>query len=246
MGDTIALELKKTLQSWLGQLTPARRIDPQERERLLAMMQSARQSDRWRAAGGLSAGDPGQEGVAALASVLHDPDPILRWEAAEALARIDTSAAQGALLEALLEGKPEAQAVAADALGNLPATPHTLAALLAALSNRQEGVRQSAAEALARLAARPAPEDAPRPGPELQPVLADLLASDKDPMVRRAAALALGRLGDPGARQVLEARQSDPRENSLVRQAANEALGRLHEPPPPVEPPPATPPANEA
>ena len=108
-----------------------------------------------------------------------------------------------------------------------PASPDTLAALLGALASDSATVRQSAAEALARLAAQPAAEGVPSSGPETAAALLDLLQSDDAPLVRRAAALALGHLGDPVARDALEASQADGREDPLVRKAAGEALGRL-------------------
>ena len=130
-------------------------------------------------------------------------------------------------MNAVSTGNVGAQAAAVDALGTMAASPDTLAALLGALENRSALVRQSAAEALTRLAAQPAIDGVPSPGPEAAAALLDLLQSDDAPLVRRAAALALGHLGDPAARDALEASQTDSYEDPLVRDAAGEALGRL-------------------
>ena len=233
------MDLITQLQGWLGRARaassgqPRRRLDRAEREALLASLAGDRPGARWLAAEALAA-DPGPAGVQALAAALSDPDPILRWEAAAALARSGSPAARSALLAAVAAAHPVAQAAAADTLGLMPAEPETLAALAVALASRHAQVRQSAAEALARLAARPAPKGAPAPGAESVPALLELLQADPAPMVRRAAALALGRIGDPAARDALEACQIDPRQRSLVREAAAVALTRLPAPAPPA------------
>ena len=72
----------------------------------------------------------------------------------------------------------------------------------------------------------------PSSGPETAAALVELLQSDKAPLVRRAAALALGHLGDPVVRDALEASQANGHEDPLVRKAAGEALGRLRRPEP--------------
>ena len=215
------------MQGWLARITPAEKMDQQDRAELLTYLEGSDTGDRWRAAQALGTADPGREGLAALSAVLSSADPILCWEAAQALAQIRTPAAEAALLNAVSAGSAGAQAVAVDALGMMAASPDTLAALLDALENRSASVRQSAAEALARMAAQPAAEGVPYPDAEAAAVLLGLLQADDDPLVRRAAALALGHLGDPVARDVLEASQTDSHEDPLVRKAAGEALGRL-------------------
>ncbi len=220
------------MQGWLARVTPAEKIDPQDRAALLASLAGGERGDRWRAAQALGSADPGREGVAALAGVLSSADPILCWEAAQALARIRSTTAEAALLDAMATGPVAAQTAAIDASGALQASPELLDALLNALGSPSAAVRQSAAEAFARLAAQPAVEGVSSPGPETAAALLELLQSDDASLVRRAAALALGQLGDPVVRDALEASQSDDHEDPLVRQAAGEALGRLRRPEP--------------
>lgn len=223
------------MQGWLARVTPAEKMNHQDRATLLASLQGSERGDRWRAAEALGEADPGREGIAALAAVLSSADPILCWEAAHALAQIGTPAAETALLEAVAAGNVAAQVAAIDALGALPARPESLAALLSALESDRAGVRQSAAEAVARLSAQPAADGAPAPGAETVSVLVGLLQTDDAPLVRRAAALALGRIGDPEARDALEAAAGEPGADPVVRQAAEEALTRLHQPEPAIK-----------
>lgn len=221
------MDWKKKVQGWLARVTPVEKMDHEDRAALLTALEGSGRADRWRAAEELGAFDPGREGLAALSAVLSSGDPILGWEAAHSLARVGTSAGETALLETVSTGNASAQAAAIDALGTMIANPDILAALLGALENRSASVRQSAAEALARLAARPTAEGMPFPGAEAVAALLGLLQADDNLLVRRAAALALGHLGDPVAREGLEASQADSNEAPLVRKASGEALGRL-------------------
>lgn len=236
------MPILKNLQSWLQRLTPQPSAGPKlnadQRKDLLAALSSERAADRWLAAEALAEGDPGREGVAALAGLLGDPDPLLRSEAARGLGQIGGKAARQALLDAAASGNALVSAAAADGLGALPATAETIAALAGLLDSRDAAVRQSAAEALARLDPPPPARDGSSPAPAIQAALLTLLAGDAAPMVRRAAALALGRWGDAGAAAALSAARDDDREDGRVRAAAALALDRPRRPapaPPPGE-----------
>ena len=218
------------LQSWLQHLTPdiaaGPKLDPEQRKDLLAALASDRAAYRWLAAEALAEGDPGREGVAALAALLGDPDPLLRSEAARALGHIGGKAARQALLDAVAAGDALAQAAAADGLGLLPASVESVTALAGLLASSDATVRQSAAEALARLDPPPPDRDGSSAAPAIQAALLKLLESGDAPMARRAAALALGRWGDASVNSALAACQDDAAEDRRVRAAAALALSR--------------------
>jgi HEAT repeat protein len=224
----------KTLQSWLQRLTPeigaGPKLSSDQRKELLAALHSDRPAERWLAAEALAEGDPGRDGVAALAALLSDPDPLLRSEAARGLGQIGGKGARQSLLDAAAAGDVLAQAAAADGLGALPPTAEAVAALAGLLASRDAAVRQSAAEALARLDPPPPAKDGSSAAPAIQATLLTLLASDDAPMARRAAALALGRWGNGDVEPALTACRDDNREDSLVRAAAALALARPRRP----------------
>lgn len=208
-----------TLRRRLKRLQPRLRAGRRDVAALLSELQGERPAERWRAAQTLASSKIGPEEVAALAAALADPDPILRWQAGAALAASGTPAGRAALLSALASDDPTRQMAAADALRLLPADPEVGAALLAALDGSQGLLRQSLVEALAA-----------HPLAEALPVLRVLLERDESWQVRRAAAVALGRLGDPAARDTLTACAQNDAEHPLVREAAEQALRRLPEP----------------
>ncbi len=224
------MPILKTLQSWLQRLTPETSAGPKlssdQRQELLAALHSDRPAERWLAAEALSEGDPGRDGVAALAALLSDPDPLLRSEAARGLGQIGGKEARQALLAAAAGGNALAQAAAADGLGALPPTPEAVAVLADLLASRDAVVRQSAGEALARLDPLPPAKDGSSVAPAIQSTLLTLLANDDSHMVRRAAALALARWGDAEADAALTARRDDQREDPRVREAAALSLSR--------------------
>lgn len=206
-------------------------LSGEQREDLVRLLNEGRPGQQWLAAEALGEADPGRAGLAALQAALASGDPILRQEAADALAHAGARRARPLLLESASGGVPAAQAAAADALGRLPADDESALALLALLDSDHAAVRQSAAEALARTglpASRPRGPLLPDPAPRLL----QMLAGDPDPMARRAAALALGKLGDARARPALLARQADPDEDWRVRETAALAVTRLREEPP--------------
>ncbi|MCS6844708.1 MAG: HEAT repeat domain-containing protein [Caldilineales bacterium] len=221
------------LRAWLAGLgTPpdadGPRLSAAQQAELLQGLQSGRPGHRWLAAEGLGVRNLGGKGVKALAQALADPDPMLRWEAAAALARSGSGAARQALLAALSGADPQAQAAAADALGLLPPQPEALALLVQALGSPHSVVRQSAAEALARWSPPPVEKAQPAP-PDVETPLLGLL-SDPEPAVRRAAALALGRWGGQAAREALERLAADGEQIPWVREAVAQALRRLPQP----------------
>jgi HEAT repeat protein len=228
------LPILKNLQSWLQQLTPESstgpKLDPAQRKDLLAALASERSADRWLAAEALAEGDPGREGVTALAALLGDADPLLRSEAGRSLGQIGGKRARQALLDAAASGDSLAQAAAADGLGALPATVDTVATLAALLESSAAAVRQSAAEALARLDPPSPARDGSWPAPAIQTALLELLSGDEAAMVRRAAALALARWGDSSVDSALTARRDDEAEDRRVREAAALALSRPRRP----------------
>ena len=197
------MPILKNLQSWLQRLTPGSgagpKLNPDQREDLLAALHSNRAADRWLAAEALAEGDPGKEGVAALAALLGDSDPLLRSEAGRALGQIGGKGARQALLNAVAGGDLLAQAAAADGLGLLPATVESVTALAGLLESNDATVRQSAAEALARLDPPPPGRDGSSAAPAVQAALLALVENDDAPMVCRAATLALKRWGDTHA-----------------------------------------------
>lgn len=230
------MDILKNLQTWLQRLAPepaaGPKLEPDQRKALLAALASNRAADRWLAAEALAEGDPGKEGIAALAALLGDPDPLLRTEAARALGQIGGKAARQALLNAAQAGNPAAQAAAADGLSALPATVETATALAGLLASQDSTVRQSAAEALTRLDPPPPARDGTWPAPAIQTALLELLSGDEAVMVRRAAALALARWGDTLVDVALTARRDDEAEDRRVREAAALALSRPRRPAP--------------
>ena len=175
--------------------------------------------DRWRAAQALGAADPGRERLAALSAVLSSADPILLWKAAQALAQIRTPAAQEALLDAVATGNPGARAAAIDALGTIASQSRYLGRLAGCAREPQRIGASERSRSLSPVGGPATSEGAPSPGPETAAALLDLLQSDDAPLVRRAATLALGHLGDPVARDVLEASQADGRGESTRAQS---------------------------
>jgi HEAT repeat protein len=224
------LDIFKNLQTWVQRLTTesaaGSKLDPNQRKELLAALASDRAADRWLAAEALAEGDPGKEGVAALAGLLGDPDLLLRSEAARSLGQIGGRAARQALLDAVQAGNTAVQAAAADGLGALPATAETITALAGLLESRDSEVRQSAAEALARLDPPAAARDGSSPAPAIQAALLQVLSDGEAAMVRRGAALALARWGDTSVDSALAARRDDESEDRRVREAAALALSR--------------------
>jgi HEAT repeat protein len=203
---------------------------------LLAALAHKRQSVRWGAAQGL-----GLFWVLPAVSELGSRDGSLRQAAAEALGELGDARAVKPLIAALKDENAEVRQAAAGALGEM-GDPHADAVepLIAVLKDENVGVRQAAAGALGEMGDRHAVEpliaalgdgniNVRRSATHSLGLIWDLqLVSDLgsiDSAVRRAAAEALGDLGDRHTVEPVIAALQD--ENAEVRQAAAEALGDL-------------------
>lgn len=151
--------------------------------------------------------------VPALISALTgDRYSGVRWKAAEALARIGPPAV-GPLIQALGHQDDDARWKAAIALGEI-GDPRAIAPLLALLEDDDRFVQSRAAYALAQFGTLSLPSTV-------------AAMKNPSPHVRRGAALALGRIGDPGAIPPLLSAMCDRDES--VRAAALQALPVLGE-----------------
>ena len=159
-------------------------------------------------------GQPADTGriVAALMSVLKDPDIEVRRAAIRSLANFEDPAAIPALREALRDSDAEVRSNAVEALGNLhdAASADAIAALI---KDPNREVRANAIEALTELELKVAPAG-----------LLDALR-DSDADVRQHAAEAVGHFEDARAVPQLRLMLDDP--NGDVREAAVEALGEI-------------------
>ncbi len=146
------------------------------------------------------------------ARLAQDKNPFVRKAAAYALGKFGRTEATAALVAALKDKDTEVRGAAAVALGEY-ADAAAIAPLTAALEDKSEFVRAQAARALGVNG---------RAAAAVVPILIKLLASDKDPNVKRHAATALGQIGERAALPELEraARHHDP----YLSQAASEAI----------------------
>jgi HEAT repeat protein len=157
-----------------------------------------------------------------LGKALHHEDTDVRREAAQALGDIG-EAAFGPLTEALKHEDPDVRLVAVDALGRLGESgtlgrlgeSGAVAVLVAALEDRDAGVRETAAEALHWVGAA-----------AVAPLAAAL--GHETRYVRWRAAVALGELGDPAAVAPLAGALNN--EDGYVRRRAALALHELNDP----------------
>lgn len=160
------------------------------------------------------------EAVPRLITMLEDRDVMARQAAVMALGRIGDPQAVLPLIEALREGPPDVRFQAVTSLVEL-ADPRALPALLGALEDRDAEVRATAAAAVGDLKAHEGADAValllkdPDPRVSLEAAYAlSRLGDDRglDTLCRRAthrdfgflACEALGRLGNPEARQALE------------------------------------------
>ena len=150
--------------------------------------------------------------VAALLSVLKDPDVEVRRAAVRSLANFEDPATVAAFREALHDSDAEIRSAAVEALGNLhdAASADAIAALI---KDPNKDVRANAIEALTDLELTVAPAG-----------LLDALR-DSDADVRQHAAEAVGHFEDARAVPQLRIMLDDP--NGDVRESAVEALGEI-------------------
>lgn len=157
-----------------------------------------------------------------LLEALGDPSALVRWAAAEALARRRDGQVGAKLLALAREGDPSARAAALDALSRRADAPAGLADLLAqGLGDEQAAeLRQAAVQALAR-----------RPDPALAGRLTALAqGAEADVALRNAALEALGALpaATPEVAEALLAALADP--CAPLRASAARAMNRLRWP----------------
>ncbi len=189
---------------------------------LLADLKSADPQARWRAVVGLSK-TPTLEAALALARALHDPEPFVRWAAAQALGQLAGRSVERAVpvrvgqavLEAAAADEPGVRAAAADVVAAWGAGG-PLEPLLSLAQDGQPAVRAAAVRALGLAGCR-----------ALQVAVPALLRAldDADAEVRRVAANALAWCRDGSATEALCARLGDPA--GPVRAAALRALARV-------------------
>jgi len=196
---------------------------------LLAGLAAEDPQVRCRATGGLAKLHT-LESAQALAGALYDPEPFVRWGAAQALGEVARRAIDRAvpvavgqaLLAAARAPDPGARAAAADAIASWGAQG-PLEPLLTLAQDPEPWVRAAAVRALG-LAGSHAPQVVV---PAIQRAL-----EDADPEVRRVAATAIAWCRDGSAPGLLRARLADPA--ATVRAAAVRALARVsageHEP----------------
>ena len=199
---------------------------------------------RWEAAEALAGSPAEPEILEALVEALHDEHPFVRWKAGETLLSIRGDSVLSLLLELLSHKDVTIRVEASRILGELK-DPRAGEKLCKALQSWNELVRWSAAEALANIGSKEAMDclkkaasdpawgvrravaialgKATTQKDEALPLLAQL-AKDFHPLVRSAAAKALGKLGNPEAEASLLPLLQDP--HPQVRAEAVWALGR--------------------
>ena len=172
---------------------------------------------------------PAGGAIAALRVRLHDPDLVVRINAADELGHMARSSSEAVdlLVGALADPAPLVRRFAAGGLADLPSpSTSTLSALAKLLRDPEADPRESASRTLATLTPR-APAEAV---PELATALA-AAAADGEEMVRSHSLEALGALGargveaSPAVKPALERALSDKSDN--VRGAAAAAIGQL-------------------
>ncbi len=171
--------------------------------------------------------------VKGLIKALGYIDVPIRWGAAHALGELGDARAVDPLIAALKDA--EVRKAAAEALGKI-GDVRALKPLLATLRDSDLDVREAVVEALDQIGYKPGKYEnaawywiakkewdqcVALGAPALKPLLAVLKDSDLD--VRKAAAYALGKIGDARAVESLVVALKDVE----LREAASEALGKI-------------------
>ncbi len=210
---------QEQLARWTPQIgVPGRELTGAAEQAAVARLHDKEAHHRWEAAAAL--GHDSQRSAQAIGGLLEtlgDPEPFVRWQAAEALARQEVGRVFPGLRQARRDADPLRRAAAAEALGKLGGEAAAME-LRAALEDRVAAVRVAAAEALGACGD-------PTSGPMLLPLL-----GDPDPAVVAAGATALGRIGDGGTAVALAKTLYVADQPLLVRRAVVAALARAPHP----------------
>jgi HEAT repeat protein len=193
----------------LGELKDARAVDG-----LIAALADAEAEVRWRAAAALGQiGDA--RAVVPLVDALRDAQESVRSAALHALERMKGADVLSHLMGLLRPTEPgPVRAAAVEALGELPAA-EAGDALLAALRDPEEEVRQAAAVALGRR----------KEARAVEPLRQALDEASNPPWLRGEAARALGQIGDAAALPSLVRGLEGA--DAFVRKCCAQALGAL-------------------
>ncbi|HYM59590.1 MAG TPA: HEAT repeat domain-containing protein, partial [Thermoanaerobaculia bacterium] len=159
--------------------------------------------------------DPGemQLGVGTLGTLVHDPEPLVRINAAFALGQIGDPAAVDALFQFAHDADARVAAEAVEALSKIPASVPLARYSEFTAKEKPDGIRGPAIRFLFRFKSDEASALA-LPGLE-----------STSPLIRREAAYSLARRGYAPAREKLELMLTDP--DTLTRAYAAAALGRI-------------------
>ena len=162
-----------------------------------------------------------------LLTILHDPHPAVRSASARGLGRIGNAQATDRLILTLQDSQRVVRKSAAKALGQI-GDPRATAPLIATLQD-DDAVRRESMSALAHIGQ-----------PAVQPLAAIVSDADKDPGIRRQAALVLRKMASreiASTRSALSVADSAPalavglRDNDAgVRQASADALVIIGQP----------------
>lgn len=161
-----------------------------------------------------------------LAMLEHERSPVVLEEIYKALGRMGTLESIDACIKGLKSSNSKVAGGAADALGRLcrrangappPNVGTAVNALIELASNPMEDdLRAQIIDAMSEIA-----------DPRFLPILIPhAQSSEKVPLIRQAALAGLGQIGDPAQVDLVIARLSEDQDTG-VRQAATEALGKL-------------------